>query len=254
MQKIELLKNLYAKNSKHSNYQILPERLAELIGSDEIEVKSRFEKERLNYFSKHIDFLNKSVLDIGGNSGYFSFELLAQGAKRVHYYEGDTVHSEFVKLSAEVLSCQNSIEITNDYFLFDGSHNRQYDVVLCLNVLHHLGDDYGDRSLTIEKAKKEIIQQLNSLADKMSIMIFQLGFNWQGNRNVGLFNNGTKTEMIDFISDGVKDHWEIVKIGIAESIDNRIDYFDLNDRNIERDDPLGEFLNRPIFILKSKKH
>jgi hypothetical protein len=59
--------------------------------------------------------------------------------------------------------------------------------------------------------------------------------------------------MINFISDGVKDFWSIDKIGIAKQSNKGIEYFHLNEDNIKRDDKMGEFLNRPLFILKSKK-
>lgn len=42
-------------------------------------------------------------------------------------------------------------------------------------------------------------------------------------------------------------------VGIAQrSEGGLIEYIELNDENIKRDDSLGEFLNRPIFVLKSK--
>lgn len=38
-------------------------------------------------------FEGKSVLDIGGNSGFFTFELIEKGAKKIHYYEGNKAPS-----------------------------------------------------------------------------------------------------------------------------------------------------------------
>ena len=70
---------------------------------------------------------------------------------------------------------------------------------------------------------------------------------------MGLFENGTKKELIDYILSGTKNDWEINYIGIAQSFQQKIQYCDLNDINIERNDDLGEFLNRPIFIMKSKR-
>ena len=57
--------------------------------------------------------------------------------------------------------------------------------------------------------------------------------------------------MINFISEGTKEFCKIIDIGIAEKKDNLIVYASRNEKNIQRDDTLGEFLNRPIFILKS---
>ena len=45
---------------------------------------------------------------------------------------------------------------------------------------------------------------------------------------------------------------EIVKIGIPVQRDGRIVYEDVCPENNERDDAMGEFLNRPLFIMKSK--
>lgn len=254
MKQIDKLKDLYAKTSKHSNYQILTDKLAGIIGNDQIEVKSRFEQERLDFICKSINVSGKKVLDIGGNTGFFSFKLLEKGASEIHYCEGNKNHSDFVKLAAEVLQQKNQIQIDNSYFVFDGNDNRKYDIILLLNVLHHVGDDYGDNTLTIERAKETIIKQLNSLAYKTDYIVFQLGFCWKGNRNVGLFENGTKTEMIEFIRKGIENFWQIEKIGIAEIRNESIVYTELNKENIERNDALGEFLNRPIFIMKSKRY
>ena len=95
------------------------------------------------------------------------------------------------------------------------------------------------------------MKQLNCFAAKTDILVFQLGFNWKGDRSKPLFNNGIKAEMINFIQEGIKNTWKILHIGVAEGTKGSVVYSALNDRNIERDDNLGEFLNRPIFILKS---
>lgn len=252
VKKIEELKTLYAQSSKHSNYQILSKRLSSILGNNEIEVKTRYETERLNFIMKNIEVEEKTVLDIGGNTGYFSLELLDARAKKVHYYEGNKAHADFVGLAASVLKIKKKLEITNEYLSFENElKGESYDLVLLLNVLHHLGDDYGNQQMSIELAKQNIIKQLNSLADKTTFLVFQLGFNWKGNRKIGLFENGTKKELIDFIHSGIENYWEVLKIGIAESAGNGYEYNDLNDKNIQRDDQLGEFLNRPVFILKS---
>jgi SAM-dependent methyltransferase len=247
------LKELYSRRSKHSNYQTLPKRLAEIIG-DDIEIKTRYETERLAYILENIDVKNKSMLDIGGNTGYFTFEMLERGARSVHYYEGDKTHAEFVKIASKHLDMKDKLKITDEYFSFiNTDYKDKYDIILLLNVLHHIGDDYGDKTTSIEKAKKTIIEQLNSLAELGETIVFQLGFNWKGNREICLFEGGTKTELIDFIKDGTERHWEICKIGIAESQEGGIKYCDANLENMRRLDSLGEFLNRPIIIMRSLK-
>jgi len=248
--KIKALKKMYAKTSKHSNYQIIASQLEQYLRNDDLEVKSRNENIRLDYFLKNVDIQNKKVLDIGGNTGYFTFEFLKNGASTLEYYEGNQEHAQFVKLASEVLGYENKLNVHNEYYNFD--QDKQYDVILLLNVLHHLGDDFGDDKVLKEKALELIIEYMNVMAKQTDILVFQLGFNWKGDRNLPLFENGTKKELIDFITSNLSDHFQILNIGVAEEQDSEVVYSDLNDKNIQRVDSLGEFLNRPIFIMKSK--
>lgn len=253
MTDINELVALYAENSKHSNYQILSSKLSVIIGNDNINVRTRYESERLEYILKNINIKGKSAVDIGGNSGYFSFELLERGLKDILFYEGNEAHAKFVSLASKFLEVQERIDVINKYFIFeDELVNQKCDIILLLNVLHHVGDDYGDSKISLEYAKNEIIRQLNNLADKTSILVFQLGFNWKGDSNLGLFENGTKAELINFIKEKTAMYWEILNIGIAVREADRIVYEELNEQNIERDNSLGEFLNRPLFVLRSK--
>ncbi len=249
--KIQELQQLYAKASKHSNYQILSTRLSSILPPEEIEIQSRYENERLDYLLKKIVIEDKTALDVGANTGFFSFELLEHGLRHIHYYEGNKDHADFVRIAAGVLEVADKIKITNSYLSFNDELTIAYDIILLFNVLHHVGEDYGNESLTIKGAKEQILAQLLSLHGTADIIIFQLGFNWKGNRNLGLFENGTKKEMIDFVTSGVKGMFSIDSIGIAERKNGNIVYKDLSEKNIERDDSLGEFLNRPLFILKS---
>jgi SAM-dependent methyltransferase len=247
----EKLIELYSNKSKHSNYQILPTKLKEILVQDDIQTTTRSEPERLKYILNKIDFNNKSVIDIGANTGYFSLELLDAGAKSMHYYEGNKEHVEFVRLAADILGLGSKMQITNGYFKFDGSFESRYDIGLLFNVLHHVGDDYGDKSASMEEAKRLIIKQLNNMSAVVGTLVYQMGFNWQGDISKGLFPGGTKQEMIDFVRNGIDGYWQIESIGIAERTNGQVTYEDLSNTNVERDNSMGEFLNRPIFILKS---
>ncbi|MCD7825895.1 MAG: class I SAM-dependent methyltransferase [Clostridiaceae bacterium] len=241
---------LYEKKSKHSNYQILPSNFDGIIEKNELKIVSRYETERLKYILENIDIANKSIIDIGGNTGYFTFEMINAGAMQVDYYEGNEEHSEFVKKAADFFLLRDRIKVHPFYFDF-GDYKFHCDVILCLNVLHHVGDDYGNTQ-DIAEAKKKILNQINKMAKYTQYLVFQLGYNWKGNRNMPLFDNGTKEEMIEYVKNGTEKHWEIKEIGIAERCGDKIQYFPCIDNNIGRSDALGEFLNRPIFIMKSK--
>jgi len=247
------LLELYQITSKHSNYQILPSALKRLLNSKEVQTFSRYEKERLDLLKTHLSFENKKILDIGGNTGYFSFEISDLGAKEIIYIEGNKNHTDFVREAAKVTG--KNIKCFNEYLNFsEPPKDAPFDIILLFNVIHHLGDDFGDKNITKEQAKSEMKSAINYFADLTDFLVLQMGFCWKGNTNQLLFENGTKTEMINFIKDATKENWEILTIGIAE-VNNHTQktfYKNLNSENIKRIDALGEFRNRPIFILKKR--
>lgn len=247
----EDLLTLYQKTSKHSNYQILPERLKHLLPENLIFVKSRNENERLDYIYSKLNIKGLSIADIGGNTGFFSFELLEKGAKQVSYYEGNTEHAQFVSCAAQSLGLAENLNVNNEYIDFKDLHIPKFDCILLLNVLHHIGDDYGDKNLQGKDVQKTILSALIKLSKQTKYLIFQVGFNWKGNRDLPIFNAGTKSEIIALIS-SLNEYYDILSTGIATKSGKDIVYKDVADDNLERDDSLGEFLNRPLFILQSK--
>lgn len=248
---IQRLKALYAQVSKHSHYQIMPDFLADLVDPVALNKRfSRYEVERMDYFQKHVPFKGARVVDIGANTGYFSFAAADAGGREVVAYEGNREHADFLRTAAELF--HKPVRVVDDYMDFSGPlPGAPYDIILLLNVLHHVGDDFGDRSLTIEQARREIITNLNHLADKTKYLILQIGFSWKTNYDYPLFAHGTKEEMIQLFKEGVEDHWSISAIGIAREEEGRTIYRELDAGNIVREDHLGEFRNRPVFILKS---
>jgi hypothetical protein len=247
------LLDLYHATSKHSNYQVLPSALRKLLRDQAVVVNSRHEVARWAYIRSRIDMSDMRVADIGGNTGFFSFEALDRGARSVHYYEGNKAHHDFVAAAAGELGLTDRLHASNRYVEFQDEEFGPFDCMLLLNVLHHVGDDYGDRRLGIDNAKQVMLGSLASLARTTDWLVFQLGFNWKGDRNLPLFEHGTKSEMIDFITKGAGDEWEIVATGIAVQSDSGPLFEDLNESNVQRVDALGEFLNRPLFVMRSKR-
>ena len=252
------LKSFLALKAKHSQYQKLP-KIAEQYsvtqdyGSNYI---NRYEQERLNAICRAIDFSKvKKVLDIGGNTGYFSFELASRYPELSSLVvEGNEDHVGFIRLLAKISGLK--VRAVNRYFEFNSINSNLFpaDVTLLFNVIHHLGDDFGDKNLTVEDAKLRMLDCINYLSGNTNLLVLQFGYCWKGTRDYGLFKNGTKKEMIDFIKSGTEGYWDIVGIYVAEKDVELEDitYSKLNDKNIKRDDSIGEFCNRPIFILRSK--
>lgn len=248
----EHLISLLRHHSKHSHYQELHPLLSNLL-IENYTPSGKSEYLRQLHIDKKTSFLDKNVLDIGANTGYFTFSAIEKGARKVDIYEGNTEHANFILSASQCLGDEfiEKITINNSYFLFDDSDYKKYDIGLCLNVLHHLGDDFGDSSLSKEKAKGYIANALNSLASCCGDLWLQIGYNWKGDREKPLFKTGTKEEIIDFIISTTKDHWLVVDTSIYDpTIES---YTDINEHNLQRFDELGEFLNRPLFLLKSKK-
>jgi hypothetical protein len=253
MSQIATLRDLYMRQSKHSNYQVLPSRLQQLLGGDAIDIRSRFERERLAFVAAHLDFTGKSIVDVGANTGYFSIESLDLGARSVQAYEGNAAHAEFLHLTAAVLGETGRLSIANSYLQFPrpvlAGH---YDIGLLMNVLHHVGDDFGDRSLDVRAARCLIGESLREMAQHCSQLVFQLGYCWKGNRSLPLFRHGTKQEQIDFIADESAGYWSIEAIGIAEvGAQHEVAYVAPCEANLRRRDDWGEFLNRPLMVLRS---
>ena len=247
------LVDLYNQASKHSSYQILAEPLRKYIPQNLLKTESRFEQERLDYILKKLSIPNARILEIGGNTGYFTFELINRGASSVIFIEGNQAQALFVKEAAKLLEFQDRVDVRQEYLTFsDDLDLNDIDLCLLMNVLHHVGDDYNDGIQTIASAKDQILSSLNKLSGSCNQLIFQLGFNWKGNISLPLFKGGEKREVIEFISAGTSQFWDVKDIGVAESTNEGLIYKDLDSKNIKRMDELGEFLNRPIFILSAK--
>lgn len=247
--KTEKLVELYNKASKHSNYQVLASQFDSLGLNNFLVTKSRYERERLDFICKHIDFNDKTVLDIGANTGFFSFEINKRGARAITSYEGNSSHSDFLKEASKVLDI--NIKIENAYYKFDNQDTEKYDIVLLLNVIHHLGDDFGEKKITLDKAKAEMAKIINDFAFRAEYLVLQFGFCWKGNILHPMFEGGTKSEMISFLEEQIN-NWDILQIGIAVENNGITKYKTVDSANISRDDSLGEFRNRPLFILKKK--
>lgn len=252
-QEIDSLKALYELSTKHSGYQVMTEKVSQLLSLDSTKIKSRNENERLNFFKAHVSFANKKFADIGGNGGFFSLSALDLGAASVDYFEGNKNHCEFVKGLSSMMGLDSQLRVHNSYFDFQSiDSNLKFDTVLLLNVLHHVGDDFSGNAQNANQVLNYIQDSLHQMVNVTKELVFQMGFNWQGDRNKPIFKNGLKSEMIEFVTEATEKDWNLKAIGVASEVDDTIVYSLPNEQNLQRFDSLGEFLNRPIFILERK--
>lgn len=247
------LHELYMQESKHSSYQILPRSLRSYFDGYPIRTQSRYEEQRLSFIKQNIDFVNKNILDIGGNTGFFTFEMLDAGAAHATCYEGNPAHADFVRLSASILNVCDRLTVINKYLDTPGfSFDQRYDITLLMNVLHHLGDDYmNDPALDTKSVRELIRESLQKMAQFTQYLVFQMGYCWKGNREIPIFHNGTKSEQIAFVESAIEGCWEVFAIGVPEDRLGEVVYSAPSEENMIRRDDMGEFLNRPLFILKT---
>ena len=245
---VEKIAALLDAKSKHSSYQNVHPKILEKVGVQYVP-QGKAEEERWSYMSRHYSFSDMRVLDIGANTGFFSVGAVLEGAREVLAVEGNTEHAQFIEASAELLQKNDILKVQNSYFKFENNSERHYDLTFCLNVLHHLGDDFGNPQYDKQQAKKAMKEKLRNLSVASKFCWFQLGFNWKGDRNECLFLEGSKRELVSFVVEACQGAWEIDEIAVfcPESKAYKL----LKGELFDRFDPLGEFLNRPLFLLRS---
>lgn len=245
---MHLLEPMLAARSKHSTYQALHPLVEPWVRSEYLAPGKR-ELARWQFMSKRLPLHGLRVLDIGANTGYFSLGAVEAGATHVTAIEGNASHAAFIQACRDWLGWHTQLEVQPCYFEFEpaGPH---YDMSFCLNVLHHLGDDFGDTGLSMTLAREGIVRHLQSLAHRSRYCWFQLGFNWKGHRDQPLFQHGRKQEVIDLVTTHCSSHWRILEIGVYAQSSSQFE--PVREALLERWDDLGEFLNRPLFLLESK--
>lgn len=178
--------NLYLDESKHSSYQNVPEFLQHDIDiTEHLTPLWRDDRCRFDLLNKHYNFetLN-SVADIGANTGYFSLSLAKMHPSiLIKAIEGNPKHAEFIKNACRFADIQNLIISTTFYDSKTPSDIFSSDLVLYFNVLHHLGADHNQDHIQLDNFNEHAINCLSNIARHSTQMIFQMGFNWGGNKS-----------------------------------------------------------------------
>ncbi len=106
------------------------------------------------------DMSGKSVLDIGTKYGYFCFEALKRGAKRVVGIDVNPEDIRKARLLAECLGAE--VEFLN-FDIEKEELQEKFDYVLCLNLLHHLKNPSGFLDKVIDLTKERLVLEIASL-------------------------------------------------------------------------------------------
>lgn len=86
------------------------------------------------------DFAGKSILDIGSNLGYFLFKAEEAGARRL---VGIDKSNSVVEVAREIADLRGSKVIFRLGDIATIKAQGHYDCILCLNILHHIGNAVG---------------------------------------------------------------------------------------------------------------
>lgn len=105
-----------------------------------------------NILNTGISFSNKTVCDLGCFNGYFSIKAKKLGAKLVIGIDQNAAALSIARTVSEMnnIECEFINKIVGEPNLFD----RQYDIIMALNMLHHV------RAAKGENVHKQVINDI----------------------------------------------------------------------------------------------
>ena len=83
------------------------------------------------------DLNGRTVLDIGCNAGFYSFEMKRRGAARVLGIDSDDRYLSQARFAAETLGVEG-VEFRNLSIYDEGALGERFDLVIFMGVLYHL--------------------------------------------------------------------------------------------------------------------
>lgn len=226
---------LWHSAGKHGVYQQLPQFLSDDFGGIQAPIDERWrgDRSRLAYLRTCVDFKGLRIVDIGANTGFFSLTLAHDDGASVTAVEPDPANRDFLKAVGQHYGLQH-LNVSDAPVTLDTVGNLpQSDLVLLLNVLHHAGDDF-DRAYVPEAAALQayMTDYLGRLAKTTRAMIFQLGYNWCGNKATPILPVRRPFDMLDYLRP-VFDQagWHMDRVAVR---------FDTDDRRMVELEPYAE--------------
>jgi tRNA (mo5U34)-methyltransferase len=102
------------------------------------------------------DLAGKSVLDIGCNAGFYSFEMKRRGAGRVLGIDFDDYYLNQARFAAQVLG-HDDVEFRRMTVYDVGALQERFDVVLFLGLIYHLRHPLLALDLIHEHVAKDLL-------------------------------------------------------------------------------------------------
>lgn len=222
----EILEELYSRSSKHASYQTLPDRLAQKLGL-QFEVNEEWRGDRPRYplilqFVKEIQA--QRVIDFGANTGFFSLSMANDlPDAEIVACEINPVHAAIIRLLAKV-GGHSKLSVREEPL--DMAHMNgfdKHDLALHLNIIHHAGHDF-DRDLVADRDAfvPYAVRYLKNFRQSTSHMIFQMGYDWGGNRELPLVSRDDQAGKVEFTQQLLEAAgWQVDYLGLArrESMD-----------------------------------
>ena len=276
----EELKNRYADGSKHANYQNLPEFVKQEIDFDvNIDESWRGDTARYRYISARLALKEGEVIgDIGANTGFFTLSLARrQPGARFLAYEINPRHVEFIHLVKRHFGMSN-VEVREKGVSLDAIDTlERHDLLLNFNVLHHAGVDFDQGMIASpDRFMDYAVRYLAALGRKTSSMLFQMGYNWGGDKTrpiVELQDDWAK--MLFSVRCFLQSGWQVDTIALCRKTTSGREYVDVPEQlraavleqaqGLTAPDPqqaaallapydlphLSEFYRRPLFGVSS---
>lgn len=204
---------------RHGNYQEIPPGLPDEFYRQLPEYpKTRLDSERFRWMAEHADFKGRSLLEIGGNLGYFSIRALRDAeASHSVIYEPVEQLAKAGRALARAFGIADRLEVrTVPVHLDSLGELPRVDLIINLNVLHHAGHDFAtDEVRTRDEWWDYARRTLSGLGQVAPAMIFQTGFNWGGSP-VGLCDK--HEGVTEWTTRLVKEAgWRVRAIGVGRS-------------------------------------
>lgn len=254
----------YDDGSKHSNYQNFPEFLAEGLGiRAEINEEWRGDTARLMFIRKYLNIeLNDKVADIGANTGKFCMELAKEYTDAEFYaVEINKHHTDFISKVADLFEMKNLKILNKSAALEKLQELPSFDIALHMNVLHHVGVDFEQGVVNNPAEVKDyLIQYFKEFRKHAKKMVFQLGYNWGGNKQKPIVPVTEIFEMVKYQKEIFKiTGWGIEAIGLYDHQEKMYNYISgtATEKELVQQIEIckmtlnSEFYKRPIFILTS---